>query len=147
MEDHLALLQKKDLRELVRCCRCPAAQVDAAIACIRRLDPRPGQRFNQTQTRLIEPDVAFVKRGDVYVVVMNEEDLPSLRLSGVYRKMLRDKAVDREVRNYVRERYKAAIQLLRNIDQRKNTILRTCESIVRRQPEFLERGVDGSSAP
>jgi RNA polymerase sigma-54 factor len=57
--------------------------------------------------------------------------------------MLREKGVDKDVRDYVKERYKSAIQLLRNIDQRKNTILRTCESIVLRQPEFLERGVEG----
>ena len=52
---------------------------------IRRLDPRPGQRYNQSETRLIEPDVAFVKRDDEYVVVMNEEDLPALRLNSGYR--------------------------------------------------------------
>ncbi len=143
IDKHLTLLQKKDMRELVRLCRRPASDVHAAVDIIRRLDPRPGQRYNQATTRLIEPDVAFVKRGDDYVVVMNEDDLPSLRLSHSYRKMLREKSVDKEVREYVKERYKSAIQLLRNIDQRKNTILRTCESIVRRQPDFLERGVEG----
>jgi RNA polymerase sigma-54 factor len=143
VDKHLALLQKKDMRELVRLCRRPAEQVNAAVDLIRRLDPRPGQRYNQSTTRLIEPDVAFVKRGEDYVVVMNEDDLPSLRLSHGYRKMLREKGVDKDVREYVKERYKSAIQLLRNIDQRKNTILRTCESIVRRQPDFLERGVEG----
>jgi RNA polymerase sigma-54 factor len=110
---------------------------------IRRLDPRPGQRYNNVETRLIEPDVAFLKRDDGWVVVMNEEDLPSLRLNQTYRKMLREKGLERDVKDYVKERYKSAIQLLRNIEQRKNTILRTCEAIVRRQREFLERGVDG----
>jgi RNA polymerase sigma-54 factor len=143
VDRHLNLLQRKDMRELVRLCRRPADQVNAAVELIRRLDPRPGQRYNPATTRLIEPDVAFVKRGDEYVVVMNEEGLPSLRLSQSYRRMLREKSVDKDVRDYVKERYKSAIQLLRNIDQRKNTIVRTCESIVRHQPEFLERGVEG----
>jgi RNA polymerase sigma-54 factor len=84
--------------------------------------------------------VAFVKREEGYVVVMNEEDMPTLRLNGNYRRMLRAKQTEKEVREYVKERYKSAIQLLRNIEQRKNTILRTCEAIVRRQGEFLERG-------
>ena len=141
-EECLPLLQKKDMRELTRLCRRTAAQVQEAVDLIRRLDPRPGQRYDQTETRLIEPDVAFVKRGDEYVVVMNEEDLPALRLSQGYRKMLREKKTERDVREYVKERYKSAIQLLRNIEQRKNTIIRTCEVIVRRQTEFLERGVD-----
>jgi len=143
VDQHLSLLQKKDMRELVRLCRRSSEHVAEAVELIRRLDPRPGQRYNQVETRLIEPDVAFVKRGDEYVVVMNDEDLPTLRLSGSYRKMMRDKGTEREVRDYVKERYKSAIQLLRNIEQRKNTIVRTCEAIVRRQGDFLERGVEG----
>ncbi len=143
VRDHLPLLQRKDLRELARLCRRTPAEVEAAVAAIRRLDPRPGQRFQEAQTRLIEPDVAFVKRGDDFVVVMNDEDLPSLRLNQGYRRMMRERAVEREVRDYVKERYKSAIQLLRNLEQRKNTILRTCEVIVGRQTEFLERGVEG----
>jgi RNA polymerase sigma-54 factor len=143
VRDHLGLLQKKDMREMVRLCQRSADRVNEAVALIRTLDPRPGQRYNQSETRLIEPDVAFVKREGEYVVVMNDEDMPALRLNKSYRRMLREKTVDREVRDYVKERYKSAIQLLRNIEQRKNTIVRTCEIIVRRQGDFLERGVEG----
>ncbi|WP_353063488.1 RNA polymerase factor sigma-54 [Tunturibacter psychrotolerans] len=138
----LPLLQKKDMRELTRSCGRTADDVNAAVEFIRTLDPRPGQRYNQSETRLIEPDVAFVKRDDVYVVLMNEEDMPTLRLNQGYRKMLQQKQTEKEVKEYVKERYKSAIQLLRNIEQRKNTIVRTCEVIVRRQQEFLEHGVN-----
>jgi len=140
---HLPLLQKKDIRELTRAAGRGPAVVNRAIELIRTLDPRPGQRYNQQETRLIEPDVAFVKRDDVFVVVMNEEDMPALRLNSSYRRMLRQKETEKDVREYVKERYRSAIQLLRNIEQRKNTIVRTCEVIVRRQHEFLERGMDG----
>ena len=143
VEEHLPLLQRKDIRELVRAVRRPQDVVSDAVELIRRLDPRPGQRYNNTATRLIEPDVAFVKRGDEWVVLMNEDDLPALRLNAGYRKMMREKGTERDVREYVKERYKSAIQLLRNIEQRKNTIVRTCECIVRRQQDFLERGVEG----
>jgi len=136
----LPLLQKKDMRELTKSCGRSADEVNAAVDYIRTLDPRPGQRYNLSETRLIEPDVAFVKRDEGYVVVMNEEDMPTLRLSGSYRAMLRSKKTEKEVKEYVKERYKSAIQLLRNIEQRKNTIVRTCEAIVRRQSEFLEHG-------
>ena len=141
--NHLTLLQKKDMRELTRSCGRTAEEVQAAVDFIRTLDPRPGQRYNVSETRLIEPDVAFVKRDGEYVVLVNEEDMPTLRLSHAYRKMLREKGTEKEVREYVKERYKSAIQLLRNIEQRKNTIVRTCEAIVRRQQEFLERGEQG----
>jgi RNA polymerase sigma-54 factor len=143
VDSHLPLLQRKDLREIGRVTHRPAELVQEAVEYIRRLDPRPGQRYNQTATRLIEPDVAFVKRGDEFVVVMNDENMPSLRLNSGYRRMLREKGTEREVRDYVRERYRSAIQLLRNIEQRKNTIVRTCDAIVRRQQEFLEKGVEG----
>jgi RNA polymerase sigma-54 factor len=142
VSDCLPLLQKKDVRELTRSCGRSAEEVQAAVEFIRTLDPRPGQRYNETETRLIEPDVAFVKRDEKYVVVMNEEDLPTLRLNQSYRRMLREKQTEKEVKDYVKERYKSAIQLLRNIEQRKNTIVRTCDVIVRRQQEFLEHGVE-----
>jgi RNA polymerase sigma-54 factor len=140
VEHCLTLLQKKDMRELTKSCGRTVEEVQAAVEYIRTLDPRPGQRYNVSETRLIEPDVAFVKRDGEYVVVMNEEDMPTLRLNQGYRKMLKQKQTEKEVREYVKERYKSAIQLLRNIEQRKNTIVRTCEAIVRRQAEFLEHG-------
>jgi RNA polymerase sigma-54 factor len=141
--NNLVMLQKKDMRELTRACGRSVEDVQAAVDLIKTLDPRPGQRYNVVETRLIEPDVAFVKRDGEYVVLMNEEEMPTLRLSHAYRKMLRDKESEKDVREYVKERYKSAIQLLRNIEQRKNTIVRTCEVIVRRQQEFLEIGEQG----
>jgi RNA polymerase sigma-54 factor len=138
----LPLLQKRDLTALGRAVQKPAEHVQQAVDLIRALDPRPGQRYNRGEPRLIEPDVVFVKRGDEFVVVMNEEDMPTLRLNQGYRKLLAQRDTEREVKDYVKERYRSALQLIRNIEQRKSTILRTCEAIVRRQPEFLERGVD-----
>jgi RNA polymerase sigma-54 factor len=142
IDECLPLLQKRDLTALGRAVSKPQEHVQQAVELIRALDPRPGQRYNRSEARLIEPDVVFVKRGDEFVVVMNEEDLPTLRLNQGYRKLLTQSDTEREVKDYVKERYRSALQLIRNIEQRKSTILRTCEAIVRRQPEFLERGVD-----
>jgi RNA polymerase sigma-54 factor len=142
VDQHLLLLQKRDLREMSKALGAQGESIQLAIDFIRTLDPRPGQRFNRSDARLIEPDVAFVKRGAEFVVVMNEEDLPTLRLNHGYRKLLSQEGTERDVKDYVKERYRSALQLMRNIEQRKNTILRTCEAIVRRQGDFLERGVD-----
>jgi RNA polymerase sigma-54 factor len=139
---HLALLQKRDLKEISRAVNRPVAEVSTAIDLIRTLDPRPGRRYNREQTRLIEPDVAFVKRDDTWIVAMNEEDMPTLRLSQRYRRMLVAENTDKEVKDYVKERFRSAMQLMRNIAQRKSTILRTCEVIVRRQQEFLDVGIE-----
>ncbi len=86
--------------------------------------------------------MVFVKRGGEWVVSMNEEDLPSLRLSQRYRRMLVSENTDKEVKDYVKERFRSAMQLMRNIAQRKSTILRTCEVIVRRQQDFLDHGIE-----
>lgn len=142
IDEYLPNLLKRDIRELSRFTGSPQPRVQLAIESIRGLDPKPGQRYNREQVRLIEPDVAFQKRDDEYVILINDEEMPTLRLNQGYRRMLSQEGTDREVRDYVKERYRSAIQLMRNIEQRKNTIVRTCEVIIRRQREFLEEGVD-----
>jgi len=142
IDAHMLLLQKRDPRELARAVGKPVEETQRAIDFIRTLDPRPGQRYNRSEARLIEPDVAFVKRGDEWVVMMNEDDLPTLRLNQGYRRLLTREGAEKDVKDYIKERYRSALQLMRNIEQRKNTILRTCEVIVRRQSDFLEKGVD-----
>jgi RNA polymerase sigma-54 factor len=143
VDKHLQLLQKRDVKDLARAAQVTPAEAHAGIELIRTLDPRPGRLYNREQTRLIEPDVVFLKRGTEWVVSMNEENLPSLRLSQRYRRMLTSEGTDKEVKDYVKERFRSAMQLMRNIAQRKSTILRTCEVIVRRQQDFLEIGVEG----
>ena len=142
VDSHLHLLQKRDLKDLARAAQITNEEAHAGMEFIRTLDPRPGRLYNREQTRLIEPDVVFLKRGGEWVVSMNEEDLPSLRLSQRYRRMLVAEGTDKEVKDYVKERFRSAMQLMRNIAQRKSTILRTCDVIVRRQQEFLDKGVE-----
>ena len=142
VDGHLSLLQKRDVKDLSKAVHASVDEAHAAVEFIRTLDPRPGRLYNREQTRLIEPDVVFAKRGGEWVVTMNEEDLPSLRLSRRYRQMLMNQNTEREVKEYVKERFRSALQLMRNIAQRKSTILRTCEVIVRRQQDFLEQGIE-----
>jgi RNA polymerase sigma-54 factor len=136
------LLQGNQLKEVARALNRPIELVKRAMEVIRGLDPRPGLRYNKTQARLVEPDVYFRKMDDGWHVFMNEDDVPQLRLSHVYRKLLARDAADREVRNYVKERFSAALQLMKSIEQRKHTILRVCQSIIQRQEDFLEYGAD-----
>jgi RNA polymerase sigma-54 factor len=136
------LLQANQLKEIARALNRPIELVKRAMDVIRGLDPRPGLRYNKTQARLVEPDVYFRKMDDGWHVFMNEDDVPQLRLSPVYRRLLARDAADREVRNYVKERFSAALQLMKSIEQRKHTILRVCQSIIQRQEEFLEYGAD-----
>jgi len=142
VSDHLKQLQSNQLKEIARALNRPMDIVKHAIDSIKKLDPRPGLRYNKTEPRLVEPDVYFRKVDDLWQVFLNEDDMPQLRLSPTYRRLLTRDAADKEVRNYVKERFTAAIQLMKNIEQRKHTILRVCQSIIARQGEYLDQGPD-----
>ncbi len=142
VSQYLPMLQNKQYKEVGKAIGKTVEQVQAAMDFIRTLDPKPGLRYNKIEPRLIEPDVAFIKQGDEYLVIMNDEDLPQLRLNPTYRRMLAQDSQEKDVRNYVKERYKSAIQLIKNIEQRKQTILKVCHAIIGRQREFLDHGMD-----
>jgi len=142
VDQHLRALQNKQYKEIARAIGRTPEAVQEALEYIRTLDPRPGLRYNKSQPRLIEPDVAFIKHGGEWLVMMNEDDVPVLRLNPAYKRLLTRETNDKDTRNYVKERYKSAIQLIKNIEQRKQTITKVCYSIVTRQQDFLEKGID-----
>ena len=139
---HMRELQNKQYKEIAKAIGKPLEAVTGALDFIRTLDPKPGLRYNKQETRLIEPDVAFVKQGDEFIVVMNDEEIPQLRVNPGYKRLLNRDAAEKDVRNYVKERYKSAIQLIKSIEQRKQTILKVCYSIINRQRDFLDQGID-----
>src|SRR5260221_2156355 len=142
VSEHLKQVQANQLKEVARALNRPIEVVKRALDVIRKLDPRPGLRYNKTEPRLVEPDVYFRKVDGLWQVFLNEDDMPQLRLSPTYRRLLARDAADRDGRNYGKERFTAAIQLMKNIEQRKHTILRVCPSIISRQGEFLDHGPD-----
>ena len=143
VSNHMRLLETRQYKEMARLLGRPPEHIEIAVYMIRHLNPRPGLRYSGAGARVVEPDVTFIKDGDEYIIQMNDEDVPQLRLNAQYRRMLdRDQGATKEVRDYVRERYTSAIQLMKNIEQRKQTILKVCQAIVRRQTEFLAHGLD-----
>ena len=142
VDQHLRAVQNKQHKEIAKAIGRPYEAVQQALDYIRTLDPRPGLQYNKVQARLIEPDVAFVKHGDEWLVLMNDDDLPQLRLNPAYKKLVTRDTNDKNTRDYVKERYKSAIQLIKNIEQRKQTITKVCYCIVARQQDFLEKGID-----
>ncbi len=142
VDQHLRAVQMKQHKEIAKAIGRPLEAIPAALEFIKTLDPRPGLRYNKSTTRLIEPDVAFIKHGDEWLCLMNDDDVPQLRLNPAYKRLLTKDTNDKDTRNYVKERYKSAIQLIKNIEQRKQTIMKVCYSIVARQQDFLEKGID-----
>jgi RNA polymerase sigma-54 factor len=143
ISDHLRLIESRQFKELARVLGRPLEHIQIADRVIRTLDPRPGLRYSGPGARVVQPDVYISKDGDDYIIDLNDEDLPQLRLNRDYRRMLdRSQEPNKDVRNYVKERYASAIQLIRNIEQRKQTILKVCQAIVRRQRDLLDLGLD-----
>ena len=140
---YLKLVETRQIKEIAKQLGRPIEHVQIALDVIRHLDPYPGLRYSGPGARQVEPDVYIFKEGDEYIIQLNDDDLPQLRLNAQYRKMLdRDQEPSKEIRNYVKDRYAAALQLIKSIEQRKQTILKVCQSIVRRQLDFLEHGID-----
>jgi RNA polymerase sigma-54 factor len=143
LDEHMKLLELKQYRELARLLGRPPEHIELAIDVIKGLDPKPGLRYCGPGARAVEPDVYITKEGDDYLIELNDDDLPPLRLNRDYLRMLdRDKEPDKEVRNYIKERFTSASMLIKNIEQRKQTILRVCQSVVDRQREFLDYGIE-----
>jgi RNA polymerase sigma-54 factor len=143
VSNHLRLLETRQYKELAKMLARPMEHIEIAVHMIQHLNPRPGLRYSGAGARVVEPDVYFTKDGEDFIIQMNDEDVPQLRLNAQYRKMLdRENGATKEVRDYVRERYTSAIQLMKNIEQRKQTIMKVCQAIVRRQTEFLNHGLD-----
>ena len=143
VSNHLRLLETRQFKEIAKVMGRPLEHIEIAVSMIRHLNPRPGLRYSGAGARMVEPDVYFIKDGDDFIIQMNDEDVPQLRLNSQYKRMLdRDNGATKEVREYVRERYTSAIQLMKNIEQRKQTIMKVCQAIVRRQIDFLNNGID-----
>ncbi len=143
VSSHLKMVELKQYRELAKVLNRPIEHIQTAVQVIRCLNPKPGLRYSATGARQVEPDVHIFRDSENWIIQLNDEDLPQLRLNAQYRRMLdRTQEPNKEVRNYVKERYASALQLMKNIEQRKQTILKVCQSIVRRQTEFLEYGID-----
>jgi len=143
VSNHLKLVETRQMRELAKALGRPLEHVQIAVDVIKHLDPRPALRYSGPGARQIEPDVYIFKDADDYLIQLNDDEIPQLRLNAQYKRMLdREQEPSKEVRNYVKERYASAMQLMKNIEQRKHTILKVCQSIVRRQLDFLERGID-----
>lgn len=139
--EYLPLIEKKKFKEIARQLGCDPREVGKALAVLRRLSPRPGQKYSSKEPQYIRPDVYLYKVGGEYQIVLNDDGLPQLRLNRAYRRLLlKDDGVSKDTKSYVKERFRSALELIRSIDQRQQTIFRVCRAIVDRQGGFLEKG-------
>jgi RNA polymerase sigma-54 factor len=142
IRDHFHKLQNHKLPELARELGVPVETIVEELKLIRQLEPRPGRRFAPSGAQYIEPEVYIEKMDDDYVIRFNDDGLPQLRINSQYRRMMENKETSKETRDYIKDRFRSAVDLLKNIEHRKQTIYRVCEQIVYRQKDFLDHGVE-----
>ena len=140
---HLHLLQNNQIPELARQLQMSVSDLKPHIEIIRRLDPKPGTRYNPSPSQYVTPDVYVIEVDGEYVATLNEEGLPQLRISPVYRRLLeKNNQNSAETRSYVKEKFRSALWLLKSIDQRQKTIHKVATSIIQFQRAFLEHGIE-----
>jgi RNA polymerase sigma-54 factor len=143
VREHLKLLQNHQGQEIARRLDMSVEELKHHIEVIRQLDPKPGSRFNPSSSQFVIPDVHVVKVEDRYVAVLNEDGMPQLRISPVYRRLLDKKTENNnETRAYVKEKFRSALWLIKSVDQRQKTIHKVATSIITFQTEFLDQGIE-----
>jgi RNA polymerase sigma-54 factor len=135
-------LQNHKLPELAKELGVSVDQLAQELKLIRQLEPHPGRKFAPRNAQYIEPEVYIEKIEDEYVIRFNDDGLPQLRINRQYRQMMENKETSKETRDYIKDKFRSAVDLLKNIEHRKQTIYKVCERIVERQRDFLDKGVE-----
>jgi RNA polymerase sigma-54 factor len=144
IRDHWAEFLNKQFVPLAKKLGVGMPEIQAAFEIIKNLEPKPGRKYSSERTIYVEPDVFVRKIGDEYIIQLSEDGLPKLRISAAYRKLLRggNGAIGAEAANYLKDKMRSAIWLIKSLDQRQRTIYKVADSIVRHQRAFLEQGIE-----
>jgi RNA polymerase sigma-54 factor len=144
IREHWSEFLNRQFGALAKALNVGMNQLQAVSEIIKNLEPKPGRKFSNERTIYVEPDVVVRKIDDDYVIQLNEDGLPKLRISAAYRRMLRggNGAVGAEAANYLKEKMRSAVWLIKSLDQRQRTIYKVAESIIRHQRGFLDNGIE-----
>lgn len=141
IENHLPDLEKRNFQAVARGLRVGLDDVKELIGLLQSMEPRPGRQYSSDDIIYVQPDVHVIKVGDEYVVVVNDDGLPRLKISQYYEKTL-SRQTSGEARDFVKDKLRAASWLIKSINQRQTTIRRVTESIMKFQRDFLEHGIE-----
>jgi len=145
VRDYMHFLENRNYAGIAKAAKLPAKEVLEAVAVITNLNPHPGRAFADDESQFITPDVYVYKMDDEYVIQLNDDGLPRLRISNFYRDILKDHkdisaAAATETKGYIQEKLRSAMWLIKSIQQRQRTIYKVVESLVKFQHDFFEKG-------
>ena len=141
VRDYMEALGKRRIPEIARGTGREVDEVQESLAKIARLEPRPGRAFLPDTEQYVAPEVFVQKVGDEFTVSTNNDNVPHLRISNVYKDLMSQGGDNAEVKNYIREKIRAGKFLIKSLQQRQHTIANIGREIVKRQREFMEKGV------
>ncbi|PLX79045.1 MAG: RNA polymerase sigma-54 factor [Desulfuromonas sp.] len=143
LRDHIGELETRKYQVIAKTLGVSLDEVLASAKIIASLDPRPGSPFGQEDVHYITPDIFVYKIGGEYVVVLNDEGLPNLRINSFYRSALSGASeVDEKAGEYIQEKMRGAVWLIKSIHQRQRTIYKVSKSIIKFQREFFDKGIE-----
>ena len=142
IKNHMKDLEKKNFDGIAKAIGKPLAEVQEICKVIFDMEPKPGRCFATTETQYVTPDVYVYKVGDEYVVSLNEDGLPRLKISNFYKNVLSGKESSTVTKEYIQDKLRSAVWLIKSIHQRQRTIYKVTESIVRYQRDFLDKGLE-----
>ena len=137
VQEHLQLLEGHKFKEIAVRTGAAFEEVLQAVDCIKHLIPKPGQKYNNQKATYVQPEVTITKVDDEFVILVNDEGMPQLRLNAGYKELLKSNGVSGETKAFLREKFRSAVDLLRSVNQRKQTIYKVCVCVVNRQKDFL----------
>jgi RNA polymerase sigma-54 factor len=141
ISNHLEDLQQNRLPAIEKKSGIPIATIKEAIEHLRRLDPRPGSRYEPVETQYVVPDlVVEADEHGIYQVRLQDEHVPQLSISRLYQKLLKSKQADPAAREFIQKKIQSARWLIESIEQRRNTLLKVAGAIIEHQKDFLDKG-------
>ncbi len=143
IDKHLPDLERKNYQAIAKALGVSFEKVIAATRLILEFEPKPGRSFHTSDTQYITPDIYVYKVAEEFVIVLNEDGMPKLRISPYYKNILASaqKEQNKVTKEYVQDKLRAAVWLIRSIHNRQKTIYKVTDAIVKRQREFFEKGV------
>jgi RNA polymerase sigma-54 factor len=143
LEYNLEDLEKKRYSSIAQHYNLPLDEIIAAVKIIEGLEPKPGRNFSHFNSHYVVPDVFLIKTSDGYQIVLNDEGMPRLRVNSYYRKLIQqNNAFPKEDKQYLIEKLRSAMGLLKSLDQRNRTIYRVTETLINLQRNFFDHGVE-----
>ena len=142
IKEYLHHLEKKNYAAIAKALDLPMERVIELSKIIFEMEPKPGRSFSSVDTHYITPDVYVYKMNDQYVISLNEDGLPRLKISNFYKNALQGKEASSLTKEYIQDKLRSAVWLIRSIHQRQRTIYKVTESIVKHQTDFLDKGLE-----